>query len=260
MRVLQSVVLCLVLGACARTPVAEAPIAQATVTIPAEPPVTVPPTEAATVTPQPTNTPDPTNTPSSTNTLAPPTPTPGPPGPPSPPKPVVIEGSGQTVTDPVTPPAPVSQVALVHQGESNFIVTVFKPDGTDEVMVNAIGSYSGLRPLIGETGEYTFEVNAEGNWSISLIATPDQPEAAQGVSGAGDWVSGLFNPPGVGVVPFEFEHTGERNFIVQLFCADGQESVQNEIGPVRGSAMVRFMEGPCFWDVQADGIWSITAR
>lgn len=198
--------------------------------------------------PAPTDTPEPTATPSP----VPPTATPVPP--------VVIEGKGQTVTDPFTPPSSLNRVIFAHEGARNFIVTLYKPNGDTDIMVNEIGRYAGIRAMAGEGEGYYFEVKADGKWTIRVEPIGLEEGAAQGLDGSGDYASGLFMPTKVGPVPFTFKHTGKRNFIVILQCAGGGDYVQNEIGPVDGAAVVNFKKGPCFWDVKADGDWSIKPK
>jgi hypothetical protein len=174
--------------------------------------------------------------------------------------PVVITGEGQTVTNPFTPPAAINRVTLTHQGRRNFIVQVFGSTGSEGSMVNELGNYHGIRPLLADEEQYYFEVNADGAWTILVEPITTDPDAANGISGKGDFVSGLFEPSATGPVPYQLTHTGERNFIVQLYCAGGEDGVENEIGKVEGSVVVRFKDGPCFWDVKADGDWTITPK
>lgn len=231
-------------------PTALQAVAVAAPTEPSQP--TAPPeptaTAAPTTTPAPTETPAPTDTPTAE------------PSPTSPPQPVVLQGSGQTVTDPFDPPSPLSRVTFTHQGQRNFIVTAYLPDGKQDGMVNVIGSYAGSRPLFSSQSGIYFEIKADGPWAVTIEALTPQPDAAQGVEGSGDFVSGLFQPVKDGPVPYDFVHQGQRNFIVFLHCAGGSDGAQNEIGPVNGSAVVQFSEGPCVWDVRADGQWSIKPK
>ena len=215
---------------------------------------TTAPTEAPVL----TNTPAPTATPAPTNTPAPST-TPSP-IPATPVPPVVFSGKGQTVTDPFTPPGSINRVTFTHQGRRNFIVQVFGSTGSEGSMVNEIGNYQGIRPLLADEDQYYFEVNADGAWTIRVEAITADPDAAHGISGKGDYVSGLFEPSATGPVAYNLTHSGTRNFIVNLYCAGGEDGVENEIGKVDGSVVVRFKDGPCFWDVQADGDWTITPK
>jgi len=114
----------------------------------------------------------------------------------------------------------------------------------------------GKKWLAGGTA-YTFDIQADGAWSVSadLIGT----QGGSSFSGKGFDVSGTFTPP-TAPTAFAFTHTGRRNFIVTLNC-DGAyaDLIQNEIGQVSGSRIVRFPQGAstCFWEVEADGNWTI---
>lgn len=221
----------------------------------AQPTATPEPTETPTPTPspEPTDTPEPTPTPEPTETPTPePTPTPRP-------RPVVLEGSGQDVTRQFEAPSAVSRARFSYGGEGNFIVTAFGPEGTEDLLVNTIGSYNGTRPLFGE-GEYFFEVEAEAPWTVRMEAVPMQRGAARGIEGRGDFVSGFFIPESESPEPWTFQNRGESNFVVYLHCVGGSELLQNEIGSVNNTGIVSFTEGPCLWEVQSEGRWSIGPR
>lgn len=228
---------------------------------------TLPPatsTPAATATPQNTSTPQPTATPANTATPKPTAteaPTATPLIPTATPEPIVFQGKGQTVTDPQDIPQGVYAVRFIHDGKRNFIVTMFDADGNEDHIVNAIGRYVGVRPVFGAKGVF-FEVKADGGWSIMFETFPIEIDAAVETSGSGDNVSGLFRPAKTGNVPYHFTHNGKSNFIVHITCAGGDDYAQNEIGKVDGTAIVRIPdeEGVCFWDVKADGDWTIKRK
>lgn len=161
--------------------------------------------------------------------------------------PIRLSGHGQTATQPITPKAPLSWVLFTHKGRRNFAVKAFQGE-REKLLVNTIGSYAGVRPLAG-TSPVMFDIQADGDWTIELRPLPGGGEAP--FSGEGDDVSATFTPPPAG--PWAFAHTGKRDFAVIAHCASGDTLVQNEIGPVNGSRVVRFGRGPCFWEVQADG-------
>lgn len=212
-------------------------------------------TDEPTATAGPTNTPEPTETPAPTNTPVP-TDTPEPTATPVPP--VALEGSGQAVTDMIVPPSGVNRVTFTHQGRRNFIVKVYTGAGED-LLVNKVGVYEGSRPLFTDEQVF-FEINADGPWSILIEPIAFDESIAGGFTGQGDAVSGVFTPPSSGPVPFDVLHTGDRNFIVYLHCAGGSNLLQNEVGAVGGSFVVRYDNGPCLWEVQADGEWTLTPR
>ena len=185
----------------------------------------------------------------------PPTPAPAP-APPTPPRgePITLSGRGQTATNPVTLPSPVSVATFTHDGQRNFIVRSFI-GGNATLQVNTIGRYQGQRPVSGST-PVTFDIQADGAWTVRI--EPVGLNGSAPFSGRGDLVSALFTPPSNG--PWEFSHDGSRNFIVRLHCASGSRLVQNTIGGVQGSTIVQFGSGPCLWEVQADGDWSLKPR
>jgi hypothetical protein len=197
----------------------------------------------------------PTSGPPATPTTAPPTATPIPPTPV--PSPVSLAGFGQFVSEPFLPPAAASRVVLTHNGSSNFIVWAYGDE--QQLLVNTIGAYSGSRPLISE-GSWFLEIDADGAWTASVEAIPFDSGAAGGISGTGDVASGLFEPLETGPAPVEISHNGGSNFIVWLHCGGGSELVQNEIGSLSGSTVVDFPAGPCLWDVQSEGSWSLVLR
>src|SRR5204863_6918850 len=74
-------------------------------------------------------------------------------------------------------------------------------------------------------------------------------------NGTGDVVGPQFDPPPPLIWRIEYRGTG--NFIVWRRCRDGDDLVQNAIGALALSRPVRFGAGPCFWEVQASGDWSL---
>lgn len=216
----------------------------------AAPAATEPPA-GPTSTPEPTATSAPTATPEPTATPAP-TATPVPP--------IELSGTGQFVTDPLALPSAVNLVTLTHQGRRNFIVKMYATGDTggEELLVNTIGDYRGIRPVFAPAA--FFEIDADGPWTLRIEAIGAAQDVALGAVEVGDWASGVFMPERSGPTRVAVKHDGQRNFVVRLHCASGTELVQNEIGPVDGSTVVRFGEGPCLWEVQADGVWMVAVN
>lgn len=204
-------------------------------------------------TPRPTETTGPSDTPAPTATPEPPTDTPVPP---TLPAPITLTGSNQNVTETVTV-AVVSSLHATYNGGGNFAIWAYDSNGDRDLLVNLVGAYDGYRALL--PGSYYFEVTAEAAWTLVIDPLAMQPEAAGGLSGQGDYVSGLFEPA-LGNVPYTFTHDGEGNFAIWLYCGDGRDLMQNEIGAVNNTAIARFTDSPCFWEVTADGAWTITPR
>ena len=157
--------------------------------------------------------------------------TPAPAAPSGPPRgaPVTLSGRGQTATEAVTLPWPVSVATFTHDGQRNFIVRSYA-GGEPTLQVNKIGRYQGQRPVTG-SAPVTFDIQADGMWAIRI--EPIGLGGTPAVNGSGDTVSALFTPPPTGA--WAISHNGSRNFIVRLHCAGGSSLVQNVIGPVQGS-------------------------
>ena len=163
-----------------------------------------------------------------------------------------------TVTDPLTLPFPVSRIRFTHNGRRNFVAKVYNEKGADDLLVNTIGAYDGSRPVLGK-GQFYLEIDADGPWTATVEPLGFDDAYAGGLEGDGDAASPLFTPR-IGAVPFRFTHLGEQNFAVWLHCAGGDDLLQNQIGAFEGQDMVRFSEGPCFWEVEADGAWTIAPK
>ena len=128
-------------------------------------------------------------------------------------------------------------------------------DNLDENLVNEIGHYNGQRPVVS-TGPVTFDIKADGAWTIRAEAL--QTGGIPAFAGTGDAVGALFSPPQSG--PWDVSHTGKSNFMVDLHCAGGDVNLENEIGKLQASTLARFPKGPCFWEIRADGAWSLQPR
>lgn len=165
-----------------------------------------------------------------------------------------LEGRGQSVPDAFFLPAGDSVLTFTHNGSRNFAVWAYVGDQR-ELLVNTIGAYSGSRPLSAST-PITLDITADGGWTVQVDPIP--PGGTVAFSGTGDSVSGWFDSPGRATI--DATHDGSRNFAVWAQCAGGRALVQNQIGAVNGSGVVNFSRGPCYWNVQADGNWSLTPR
>ncbi len=172
------------------------------------------------------------------------------------PEPIHISGNGKVATDAVTVPFVLAVLTIRHTGARHFAVLAYHGDDR-ELLVNEIGNYIGKRWLVA--GEYIFDIDADGTWEIAITPMGAQKSVAEdGFSGVGDDVSGLFMPPGTKA--WEITHAGDRHFAIIAVCAGGRELIANEIGGFSGSGVVRFPEGPCFFEVSADGAFSIEPR
>jgi hypothetical protein len=174
---------------------------------------------------------------------------------------IAVEGQGSGESDPVMPdytglPIGVDVVSLTHDGRSSFIVNAVQGGGAQsETLLSAIGPYKGDRPLVVE-GPVVFQVTADGNWTVTL--RPMQQGGTPTFKGSGDGVSAYFTPPAKG--SFDITHDGQTQFVVTAQCVGGSLGVEDKPGAVDDGAVITFPRGPCFWEVRADGKWSITPQ
>ena len=170
------------------------------------------------------------------------------------PQPVILMGSGKQITAKTELPSPLSVLRIAHTGSGNFVVRALV-GADDELLVNAIGGYAGSRPLLARE-PVAFDIRADGAWSISI-----EPMAAGNTpifAGTGDAVSALFVPPPGGT--WEIQHAGATNFILWLHCGNAVSLVQNTVGPTQSNKVVNFGPAACYWEVEADGNWSLTPQ
>jgi hypothetical protein len=170
---------------------------------------------------------------------------------------VAVEGHGTTTSDVITPQYSggmtlgIDVVTLTHDGHSSFIVTAVQGEQT-EVVASAIGAYRGQRPLVVE-GPVTFQVTADGAWTLKVQPIPSGAKPA--FSGTGDAVSAYFPPPGP--TTWDVSHDGQTSFFVFAHCVGGSVVVEDKSGAFQDTTQVEFPRGPCFWEVRADGVWSL---
>lgn len=176
------------------------------------------------------------------------------------PDPIEFSGSGTDVTDEFDIEGGFTVVEATHTGgESNFQIELVDGDGEmAELFVNEIGEFEGEAGASPEAGSYLLDINADGDWEITLR----QPRPAEGdslpVEESGD------NPSVLG--PYEFggriqatgSYEGEGNFIVEAYPVEPgfQELVFNEIDSFEGSNTFSMNELG-FVVVQASGPWTL---
>ncbi len=144
----------------------------------------------------------------------------------------LVPSLGCSKTQPAKPPAvePTARVVYV------VVTPTRAPDRMDPVLAAAL--------------------TAMPQPSSSPIAAEPLPR----FTGKGHEASNLFSlSPGLYI--FRLEHTGERNFIVDLVDERGRpiENLVNEIGPFSGSKAIQIQRaGKYLLNIDADGDWSIS--
>ncbi|QLK25388.1 hypothetical protein HYG81_15035 [Natrinema zhouii] len=177
----------------------------------------------------------------------------------------MLEGSGQTVTDEFSVAGGPTVFIFEHNGESNFIVELINAETgeVETIPVNEIGTTDGAVAVPLGPGDYYFDVDADGSWSVEVAEPLAPPEAVVDtpaeVSGEGMDVVGPIETDGR--VTVSGEHNGEENFIVHLIDETamdryGQTLVFNEIGEFQGETSVR-NDGGAWVAVDADGEWTL---
>ena len=73
-----------------------------------------------------------------------------------------VSGHGDDVLDYTGGPATDK---VTNTGSTNFVVTEYPSGGSENLLVNAIGAYSGVQPL--QAGPEIIAIMSDGNWSIS---------------------------------------------------------------------------------------------
>jgi hypothetical protein len=180
---------------------------------------------------------------------------------------ISLQGKGSRKTKPFTMFAP-AQVNLKYNGSGNFISSIQPVGGT---VLDAVG----LSNTIGKTTltTYVYETEVDGvksyldvlagsgGWTVKITPDVPAPKSAP-ASFSGKW--GLRTEPISlsGDFTVTFTHEGRGNFIASLMLVGGSildsESVSNEIGRVDDSTEVYGLDGDYYFDVVADGAWTIS--
>jgi hypothetical protein len=168
---------------------------------------------------------------------------------------VTTSGTGKSV---VTLPAgvPAAMVTAQHSGQSNYALNILDATNqpTGDLLVNTIGNYSGttaygMNAFGGDP--VSLQVEADGQWTITIAPLATAPELAVPYQGAGD---GVFRYLG-GATQWTFTHAGSSNFAVIQYGGIMPGLLVNEIGQFQGTVPVT--GGPSIVTVTADGAWTV---
>lgn len=178
-------------------------------------------------------------------------------------EPIMLSGKGHQTSNKFALEPGLSVFDISHDGENNLIVHLHD-DASHKVslLFNEIGSYQGRRGFaIPRAGQYTVDVNADGDWSINIEQPrPEQvPSAPRAMSGKGITVSDFVQLT-KGLHVFKLKHNGKGPFRVVLCDHDGHrvDSIVSEDSAYDGSKEVRIAKaGTYFMNVTSDGDWKI---
>jgi hypothetical protein len=177
-----------------------------------------------------------------------------------------FSGSGTDTTEQFQLSTGPVTAEFSHDGSSNFITSLVALEGesyNDVSLTNAIGEIEGKQVRsVSQSGPYKLNVNADGNWSVTLAqpANPSPKSLPVDASGDGPNYAGPFTFDG----PTEFQasHEGDGNFIVEGVPLDSSSFgsiVFNKIGQFEGSTTKR-INGVAYLNVQANGNWTLQTK
>lgn len=178
------------------------------------------------------------------------------------PPPIEMSGTGKQASQKFALEGGVTVFRMTHQGGSNFSVSLLDGGSGDmtDLLANVIGNYKGSRVVGPSAGEYAFDIEADGSWTIKI----EQPRATEGTvrspaTGSGPTAVGPVSLEG-GLTTLSLNHAGSSNFAVWLINNDGEQVdlLANEIGSFEGSKNVGVSAGVYWLDVEADGSWNIS--
>lgn len=167
-------------------------------------------------------------------------------------KPIDLSGSGDTVTESIQLEKGFVVMTATHDGGRNFAVKMYGPNDQD-LLINTIGSYEGEKFFLTDSGEYKFEVTADGNWNFNFQRKVPEEVEGTSISGYGDEVRFVQLSPASYTV--SATHSGDRNFVVK---ANGQNLLFNEIGIYSGQKIQKVNDEAVYAiEISADGEWTL---
>ena len=175
---------------------------------------------------------------------------------------ITLDGTGPDVLE-FDPQIAVSAIAtFTHDGETNFAVQSLAENAAPiDLMVNAIGDYSGTTLFNQNEGDTTaaLQVDADGAWTVVIDPATSAPawDRASPLMGTGDAVYRVV-PPSSGLVTVTLTHEGDENFAVSAYPEGGgfPDLLANEIGAFTGETVLP--DGTWLLEIVADGTWSLT--
>jgi hypothetical protein len=150
-------------------------------------------------------------------------------------------------------------VSVTHRGSANFVVYSVDASGHEiDLLVNAIGGYSGTHLVDAEEGETTaaFKIDADGSWTVIVkpLTSVRRWGGAATLTGRGDDVVALGQGSFAGLDTARFTYSGTANFIVSAL-GDTEELLINEIGKYSGEHLVP--DGTVLLVFTAEGTWTV---
>lgn len=181
-------------------------------------------------------------------------------------EPMDFSGSGTDTTDNFELVGGATIVDFEYSGESNFIVELLAVEGEDARdagLVNKIGSTSGGTAVGVQPGTYRLNIDADGDWSITLAQPRNADPVELPIEESGDGPTYVGPVTFGGVTEFTGSHAGDSNFIVETVPVEPGDLgmaigtvVFNEIGEFEGQTSER-IKNPAYVSIDANGEWSL---
>jgi len=170
----------------------------------------------------------------------------------------VFEGVGADVVALDLDPEFAHIATITHHGSRNFIVWTVDANGSRmDLVVNEIGTYSGVRPIDFRESPAALQIEADGAWTIVVQALEKAPRWPAQSSGTGSAVL-VVDPSAVrGLTTVAITHSGESNFVVWAYGERNADLLVNEIGSYSGRTILPTWA--IALEIEADGAWTITA-
>ncbi|HEY7223724.1 MAG TPA: hypothetical protein VH561_09065 [Micromonosporaceae bacterium] len=177
--------------------------------------------------------------------------------PPSLPADQVFQGRGDKVVKLKLDTDYVHIAKITHSGSSNFAVWSLDADGSNlDLLVNEIGSYTGVRPIDIRDTPAALKIEADGSWKITIQVAQKAPRWTGNKSGTGSAVLLVDPAAASGMTTIKITHTGSSNFAVWVYGANDADLLVNEIGHYSGETILP--SWAVLLEIEADGKWTVT--
>jgi hypothetical protein len=185
---------------------------------------------------------------------------------PPPPPPLALSGSGSQTTQPLALPRAMTIVTMHHTSPGRFKVTLVLPSGKPYgQLASGQDGWIGSRAIIvPEAGNYTFNVEAGGDWTIDVtFPTPEVAPVSDlpfEQSGSGSQAVYFINVP-MGDHTLTARYDGEGPFTVAIMDSTGNiwQRLAESDGPTQTSSQFTIKTQPTWLviDVRAQGDWTV---
>lgn len=160
-------------------------------------------------------------------------------------------GSGDDIVSGFVSPEKLSYAYIKHSGDGHFAVKAHYDDSYD-LLANTTEPYDG-KTLIIPNKEYTFEVNARGDWSIEVYELGTS--LMDTFKGYGDFVTPIFSGTSE---TYEISSTGSGHFSVKAWTDKGYDLLVNTTDDnYSGKVLLKGSSKGAFFEINSSREWSI---